>query len=135
MRAVADKRVQARTVLFDAWYASVANLKLIQRLGLTFSTTLKANRLVSLRREAGYVHLDALEWTPGQVEHGLSVKLKELPFRVRLFKVVATNGDIDWVIPNAPDETLTTQVAQTTSDVRWQVEDLHRDLKQLTGTA
>jgi hypothetical protein len=26
------------------------------------------------------------------------VKLKEVPFKVRLFKVVAANGDIDWVI-------------------------------------
>lgn len=134
VRAVTDKRVQARTVLFDAWYASVENLKLIHRLGLTFYTTLKANRLVSLSPQTGYGHLDALEWTPEQVEHGLSVKLKELPFRVRLFKVVATNGDIDWVITNDLDETVTTQVVQTTSDVRWQVEELHRGLKQLTGT-
>lgn len=53
---------------------------------------------------------------------------------MRLFKVVATNNDIDWVITNCPDETLTTQVAQDVSDVRWQVEELHRGLKQLTGT-
>ncbi len=127
-------RVQARTVLFDAWYASVENLKLAHRLGLTFSTTLKANRLVSRSPQTGYVHLDTLDWTAEQLEHGLSVKLKELPFRVRLFKVVATNGDIDWVITNDPDEMLTTPVAQTTSDVRWQIEELHRGLQQLTGT-
>ena len=105
------------------------------RLGLTFSTTLKANRLVSRSPQTGYVHLDTLDWTAEQLEHGLSVKLKELPFRVRLFKVVATNGDIDWVITNDPDEMLTTPVAQTTSDVRWQIEELHRGLQQLTGTA
>ncbi len=109
-------------------------LKLVHRLGRTFYTTLKANRLVSLSPALGYVHLDALEWRPEHLDQGLSVKLKELPFRVRLFKVVATNGDIDWVITNDPDETLTTQAAQQTSDVRWQVEELHRGLKQLTGT-
>ena len=32
LRAVADKRLQARTVLFDSWYAAADNLKLIQRL-------------------------------------------------------------------------------------------------------
>lgn len=133
-RAVADKRLQARTVLFDTWYASVENLKLLQRLGLTFYTTLKANRLVSLSPQDGYGHLDKLEWTVEHQDHGLSVKLKELPFRVRVFKVVATNGDIDWVITKDPDEAVTTQVAQATSDVRWQVEELHRGLKQLTGT-
>ena len=62
------------------------------------------------------------------------VKLKEVPFKVQLFKVVATDGDIDWVITNCPDETLTTQAAQKVSDVRWQIEELHRGLKQLTGT-
>ena len=66
--------------------------------------------------------------------NGQMVKLKEVPFKVRLFKVVATNGDIDWVITNSPDETLTTQVAQEVSDVRWQVEELHRGIKQLTGS-
>jgi hypothetical protein len=132
--AVLDKAIQAKRILFDTWYASADNLKLVDRLGLTFFTTLKSNRMVSLSKEAGYIHLDQIKWTPEQLENGLMVKLKEVPFKVRLFKVVATNGDIDWVITNSPDETLTTQAAQDVSDVRWQVEELHRGLKQLTGT-
>lgn len=134
VRAVADKAIQAKTVLFDAWYASADNLKLIQRLGLIFFTTLKENRLVSLSKAEGYIHLDQIDWTPEQLQNGLAVKLKEVPFKVRLFKLVAPNGDIDWVITNCPDETLTAQVAQDANDVRWQVEELHRGLKQLTGS-
>ncbi len=134
IRAVSAKGVQAKTVLFDSWYASVDNLKLIHRLGLRFFTTLKSNRMVSLSPETGYVHLDALEWTDEQLPQGISVKLKELPFRVRLFKVVAPNGHIDWAITNDSDPIVTIQVVQEQSDVRWQVEELHRDLKQLTGT-
>ena len=134
IRAVADKQIQAKTVLFDSWYASWKNLKLVYRLGLTFYTTLKSNRLVSLSKESGYVHLDEIEWTPERLEHGVIVKLKKVPFKVRLFKVVATNGDVDWVITNDLDETLTTQVAQEANDVRWQVEAFHRELKQLTGS-
>ncbi len=134
LHAVDNKQVKARTILFDAWSASVENLKLIHRRRWTFFTTLKSNRLVSLSKEQGYIHLDEIEWTADRREHGLLVKLKERPFKVRLFKVVAPNGDIDWVIPNDLDETLTTQVAQDASDVRWQVEELHRDLKQLTGS-
>ena len=53
LRAVADKRLQARTILFDSWYAAADNLKLIQRLNLCFFTTLKENRLVSLSKEEG----------------------------------------------------------------------------------
>lgn len=134
VRAVADKGIQARTILFDSWYAAADNLKLIHRLGLIFFTTLKANRLVSLAKETGYIHLDAIEWTAERLQNGVSVKLKEVPFRVRLFKLVATNGDIDWVITNCPDETLTAQVAEVANDVRWQIEELHRGLKQMTGS-
>ena len=134
IRAVGDKGIQARTVLFDSWYASVDNLKLIQRLHLRFFTTLKSNRMVSLNPETGYVHLATLAWTDEQMQQGISVKLKELPFRVRLFKVVAPHGHIDWAITNDSDPMVTMQVVQQQSDVRWQVEELHRDLKQLTGS-
>jgi hypothetical protein len=48
LHAIADKRIKARTVLFDSWYAGADNLKLLHRLGLIFFTTLKENRLVSL---------------------------------------------------------------------------------------
>ena len=141
-RAVADKLIQAKTVLFDSWYAAADNLKLIHRLNLIFFTTLKENRLVSLNKADGYIHLDQIDWTPERLQNGVPVKLKEVPFQVQLFKLVATNGDhevpvrwgIDWVITNSPEETLTAQVAQDANDVRWQIEELHRGLKQLTGT-
>jgi hypothetical protein len=134
LRAVADKLIRAKTVLFDSWYAAAENLKLIHRLHLIFFTTLKENRLVSLSKEEGYSHLDQIDWTPERLQNGVHVKLKEVPFKVQLFKLVATNGDIDWVITNCSDETLTAQVAQDANDVRWQIEELHRGLKQLTGT-
>ena len=134
LNAKSDKSLQAKTILFDSWYAGVDNLKLIVRLGMMFVTTLKSNRMVSLTPESGYVHLQDLVWTAEQLEHGLSIKLKELPFRVQLFKVVATNGDIDWIITNHPEGTMTTHTIQTENAVRWQIEQLHRELKQLTGS-
>jgi hypothetical protein len=135
LRAVSDKQLQAGRVLFDSWYASAENLKLVVRLGLIFVTTLKSNRLVSVSKETGYVHLADLEWTPDQEEHGMRVKLKEVPFKVQLFKVVLPDGDSEWVITNGdrPAST-TTQVVQDENQVRWQVEELHRELKQLTGS-
>jgi DDE superfamily endonuclease len=134
VHALDQKQLRARTILFDGWYASAENLKLIHRRKRTFFTTLKSNRLVSLSKEQGYVHLDEVAWTPARVTHGVLVKLKEVPFTVRLFKLVAPDGDIDWVITNDLAETMTAQVAADASDVRWQVEELHRGLKQLTGT-
>ena len=132
LNAYQTKDIQAQTVLFDNWYASWKNLKLVHRLGLKFITTLKSNRLVSLSPEAGYVHLEELEWSPHQLENGHLVKLKKVPFKVRLFKVVASNGDIDWIITNDLSDTTTPSVIQDADDIRWQVE--HREIKQLTGS-
>jgi hypothetical protein len=134
VNALDQKQLRARTILFDGWYASAENLKIIHRRKRTFFTTLKSNRLVSLSKEQGYVHLEEVAWTPERMIQGVLVKLKEVPFPVRLFKLVAPDGDIDWVITNDLDETMTAQVAEDSSDVRWQVEELHRGLKQLTGT-
>jgi len=132
--AIGDKQIQARTVLFDSWYASWQNLKLVHRLGLTFYTVLKSNRLVSLNKEDGYIHLDEIDWKAEQLRQGIVVKLNKVPFKVKLFKLVATNGDIDWIITNDLDSTSTAQVAQEANDVRWEVEQFHRELKQLTGS-
>lgn len=73
MHAVADQLIQARTVLFDSWYAGADNLKLIHRLGLIFFTTLKENRRVSLNKEESYIHLDQIEWTPERLHNGVVV--------------------------------------------------------------
>jgi hypothetical protein len=128
------KHLHARTILFDGWYASAENLKLIHRRKRIFFTTLKSNRLVSLSKEAGYCHLEDIEWTTDRLAQGVRVKLKEVPFYVQLFKLVAPDDDIDWVITNDLAETVTAQVAEEASDVRWQVEELHRGIKQLTGS-
>ena len=130
--AKADKGIQAKTVLFDSWYGSWQNLKHVHRLNMVFFTTLKSNRLVSLSRSEGYVHLDEIEWTSHRMKHGVSVKLHKVPFHVQLFKIVATNGDIDWIITNS-QAPMSTDAVQNVDRIRWQIEQLHRELKQLTG--
>jgi hypothetical protein len=60
IHAFADKQLLAKTVLFDSWYSAWKNLKLVHALKKTFFTTLKSNRLVSLSKEQGYSHLEAL---------------------------------------------------------------------------
>lgn len=147
VRAVSDKQLQAKTVLFDSWYASVENLKLLARLNLFFITTLKSNRLVSVWKdkashESAYLHLQEIEWTPQMLEEGLLVKLKELPFSVRLFKIVAPNGDIEWLITNGSHTgqnekppRLTAHDVKKKNAVRWHIAQLHRELKQLVGSS
>jgi hypothetical protein len=93
LRAIADKNLKARTILFDSWYADE---KMIQM--------------------------------------GIKVKLKEIPFFVKLFKIVSTDGHIDWVITNSPDYNLWADDVKENNAVRWQVEEFHRAYKQLTGS-
>jgi hypothetical protein len=134
-RAFADKGIQARYVLFDSWYGSVDNLKYIHRQQRFFVTTLKSNRKVSLSKAEGYLHLTDIAWTPDRLRFGVTVHLKDVPFPIQLFKIVAQNGDIDWVITNElAQSSLTTDVLRARCDVRWQVEQFHREVKQLVGT-
>ncbi len=133
-RAMSDKQLKAKTVLFDSWYASWKNLKLVNCLGLTFYTPLKTNRLISLDNGDSWYHLDEIKWTKQMLDEGIFVRLSKIPFTVKLFKLVATNGDIDWVVTNDLDSAITTQVAQDANDVRWEVEQFHREFKQLTGS-
>jgi hypothetical protein len=134
LRLITHQQLKARTILFDSWYGSVSNLKLIHRSGWTFFTTLKSNRKVSISRETGYQHLDELVFDEQAMVKGLLVKLKEVPFMVKLFKLVAPNGDIDWVITNDLDHSVNLFAAELKNDNRWQIEDFHRSFKQLTGS-
>jgi hypothetical protein len=133
MAAKHSKGIKARTVLFDSWYASVDNLKLINGLDIVFVAPVKDNCLVSLSKEQGYIHVQDIDWTPDRLTNGVMVKLKELPFRVRLFKIVATNGDIDWIITNTPDP-ISARAIQEENARRWPIEQFHRELKQLTDS-
>jgi len=133
LAAIEDKQLAAQTVLFDSWYASVENLKLIHNSQRYFVTTLKSNRMVSVSVEGGYIHLDKLEWDASQLQQGQLIKLKELPFKVRLFKLVTPDGDIEWVISNHPGLNSAPAV-KAANNVRWQIEQFHREYKQLTGS-
>lgn len=133
-RLITHKQLKARRILFDTWYASTDNLKLIHKNDWIFFTTLKSNRLVSLSRDSGYQHLSTLVFDEKTMITGLIVKLKQVPFLVKLFKIVAQNGDIDWVITNDLDASVNLFVAEKANDNRWQIEDFHRGLKQLTGS-
>lgn len=134
LNAKSDQPIKARTRLFDRGYASVDNLKLLQRRGRFFITPLKDKRRVRLSKAAGSIHRQAIEWTEHRLTDGVPIQLKAIRFKVQLFKRVAPNGDLDWVITNHPEGCFTTAAIQDEPAGRWQIEQLHRELKQLTGS-
>jgi len=136
IRAFADKGIKALTILFDNWYASAENLKFIHQQGRYFISTLQRNRNVSISPSSGYVKLEELPWTEDTYRYGMWVKLKELPFKVHLFVVVTSTGGIDWVITNRPDDPQRPTTAadiERKNAIRWDVEQFHREVKQLAG--
>jgi len=116
-----SQHIKARNIAFDSWYASVENLKLVHRSGWTFYTNLKSNRKVSISKETGYQDLTEIEWTSEQLISGQLVRIKEVPFWLKLFKLVDTNGNIEWVITNKLAEDFTRLRAIQATQVRWQV--------------
>jgi hypothetical protein len=101
------QEIKARNIAFDSWYGAAENLKMIHRSGWTFYTNLKSNRKVSITKEVGYQNLEELEWTPEELISGKLVRIKAVPFWLKLFKLVDRNGNIEWVITNKLSEDFT----------------------------
>ena len=99
VNAVEQKPIKARLILFAGWYAAAENLKLIDRRHWTFFTTLKSHRWVRVSKEQGDIHREALEWTPDRLAHGVRVKLKEVPFKVRFFKLAPQTATLTGALP------------------------------------
>lgn len=132
--ACENKQLPTKTILFDSWYGSVSNLKMIHRENWTFFTTLKSNRKVSLSKETGYIHLKDIVWEAKDIEQGIVVKLKAVPFLVKLFLIVHPDGDNEYVITNCLEQDLMVAHVENTKAIGWQIEEFHRSFKQLTGS-
>lgn len=85
---------------------------------------------MSVDREQGYEHL----FDEQALVKGVIVKLKEVPFKVKLFKLVAPDGDTDWLINNHLVDTVNMFVADLVNDNRWQIKDFLCSFKQLTSS-
>ena len=104
-------------------------MKRIHCAGWPFFTTRKRNRLVRLSKHSGYRGLNTLEPPPGGWSGGMEIRRKEVPFGVKLFTLVATNGDIEWVITTHLAAHLTRERVIDVVQVRGQVEEFHPSFK------
>jgi Transposase DDE domain len=134
LEASSNKQLPCKTILFDSWYGSVDNLKTIHNEGWTFFTTLKSNRKVSLSKETGYISLKDIVWRMEDIQKGIPIKLKAVPFLVKLFLIVHPDADNEYVITNYLGEDLIVAHVENTKAIGLQIEDFHRSFKQLTGS-
>ena len=125
LQAAKARGFQPKAVLFDSWYASVDNLKLVRSFGWTFVTRLKENRQVRLD------HGDAAAVSDQPIAaEGTVVWLPAFGL-VRVFRIVAPDGDTSHWVTN--DLGMEPGVRQLFAELSWSIEEYHRGLKQFTG--
>jgi hypothetical protein len=130
LSAAADKQLTFSAVLMDMWYATKELLMLIEELGQRFICPIKANRLVD---DSDGQRVDELSWSEQEQRQGKRIKIKSFPkgHRVKLFRLVVSTHRTDWIVTNDPTRNSTDAVQQACS-MCWKIEQLHRELKQLT---
>jgi len=109
-------------VVFDSWYSGLDNLKLTRSFGWVWLTRLKSNRQVNPDREG----LRAVS----EVEVGAAGRVVWLEGfgLVRLFKVVATDGDVEVWATNKVEMDELERVKW--AGYSWTIENYHRGIKQ-----
>lgn len=132
---VNHKRLPVRTVLMDSWYASQKLMALIDQLGKIYYCPLKRNRLVDdSAGQLPYRQVDHLSWRESELANGKLIKIRNFPAdkKVKLFRVTVSSHRTDFVVTNDKTQD-STQATTTICGVRWKIEVVHRELKQLTG--
>jgi hypothetical protein len=114
-----------RCVVFDGWYSSLDNLKLIRGCGWIWLTRLKRNRQVNPDNTGNRPLYEVAIATTGRVVH-----LKGYGF-VKVFKIVTPDGDIDYWATN--DIQLGELQRLQFAEFAWAIEEYHRGLKQCCG--
>ena len=140
LQAVRERGLPFQTVLMDSWYATKELMLNIDgwnngQPSKLFHCPLKSDRQVDESNgERPYQRVDSLPWSEHELAHGKLIKIKGFPGdkKVKLFRVVVSSHRTEWIVSNDLTQD-TTQGAQEACAVRWKIEEVHRELKQLTG--
>jgi len=133
--AVYSKNIPFSTVLFDTWYATHKVMLHIESLNKIYYAPLKANRNVS-KADSGekYSNICRLDIDDSEKKNGVLIHIKGFPkhMDVTLFQFPISTSRVDYIVTN--DKSLKdSQTAQNEYSVRWVIESVHREIKQLTG--
>lgn len=124
-------------VLMDTWYATAEFMKLLINKQKIFYCPLKANRKVDdSQAQRPYRAVSSLTWSEQEQAEGKLIKINKFPLniKVKLFRVEVSTDRTDWLVTNDLTQ-YSVQAAQQESSLRWKIEQLHREEKQLTGIA
>jgi hypothetical protein len=125
LKTARERGLVPACVVFDSWYSSLENLKLIRSYSWIWLTRLKRNRHVN-PDNTGNRPLSDLNISPT----GTVVHLKGYGF-VKVFKIVTPDGDIDYWATN--DLNLEQLQRLHLPEFAWAIEEYHPGLKQCCG--
>jgi hypothetical protein len=138
LELVEHRQLEFSTILMDTWYAIKDLMLRIEEMGKTFYCPLKVNRSVDdSGGQRPYQKVDSLDWSEQELESGKLAKVKGFPgdYKLKLFRVVVnthrTVGE-EWIVTNDLSRD-SVRAAQKARRLRWKIEELHRESKQLTG--
>jgi len=120
-----ERGFKPKYVVFDIWYASIKNLKAIEKKKWHFLTRLKSNRLVNPYNTEN-MNLENVEIPP----EGIVVHLKKYGF-IKVFRIVPTDGDTQYWATDVLDMDEPTR--KDLSSKSWKIEEYHRGIKQFCG--
>jgi hypothetical protein len=133
--SVEHRELEFSTVLMDSWYATKELMLRIEEMDKTFYCPLKVNRSVDdSGGHSPYRRADSLEWSEQELELGKLVKVKGFPgdYKLKLFRVVVSTHRTEWIVTNDLSRD-SLRAAQKARRLRWKIEELYRESKQLTG--
>jgi DDE superfamily endonuclease len=125
LQIASERGFRPECVCFDSWYASLANLKLINRLFGRWLTRLEADRLVNPDNIGNRPLASVTLAATGTVVHLKGYGL------IKVFKIVVTENHIEYWATN--DLQMTDLTRLKFNQFSWMIETYHRGIKQFCG--
>jgi putative transposase len=121
-----ERGINPDYVIFDSWYSSLDNLKLITGMGWHWFTRFKENRLVGTDGGASYRPVGEVE----KPEQGMMADLKGYG-AAKIFRTVREDGEIRYWATD--DLTMDAKKRDELESTGWGIEVYHRGIKQCCG--
>lgn len=125
LRTAWERGFTPTAVVFDSWYGSLENLKLIREFGWIWLTQLKANRHINPDRTRNRAVSEVYLPPGGKVVHLKGYGL------IQVFRIVTPDGDTEYWATN--DLSMSDLMRQSLAERGWMIEVYHRSLKQTCG--
>lgn len=129
------KNLSFSSVLMDSWYAVTDIFKQIEALKKYYYCPIKHNRLVNdSGGQVPHTNVEKLLWNHHEQEYGKVIHLKTMPkgHCMKLFRLVLSSKRTDYIVTNDMTQH-TTSAVKIIVGIRWKIEQVFRETKQLTG--